>query len=285
MNLKFWKKKTTPEDGVDGVQDEPGDQSASRKSPGREPRRRETSGDTDGNAAVVSPAHPDRRLIAGAAIGVLISAAVGMASWKIFLPSPGQDTIAADIPASIRPSAFPERKLKILRPLEFFQLRRAQSKDRQAGIEALRKQSNELPPTEVRDIEPSAVENPLSASRQAEIENLTEKNDELQTQIGALRTELSRDENPLSVNRQAEIEILRKKNDELQTEIAALRKKQQPNPSAAPANQAAGEAQAPARGGDIAMGNRNPKAAAMTLKEAIEVMNASSGDSPGKVTR
>ena len=84
-------------------------------------------------------------------------------------------------------------------------------------------------------------------------------------------------------DQQSDIAALKKKNDELQAQIEALKKKQQP--SAAQASQSAGKAQPPARSSDIAIGSKNTEAAAKTLKEAIEAMNADSGELPKKAAK
>ena len=242
MNLKFWKKTPLAEDSEVDSQEKPGDKSASRKSPGGELRRKEPSGDKDGEPAIVSPAYLNRRLIISAAIGVLISVAIGLASWKIFLPLPSKKTATADTATAAQPNPFAERKVKLSGQIEFLQLRKAQLKSPQADIEALRKKNNELPPMEVSKVEPPHAEDLPGASRRAEIE------------------------------------ILEKKNDEPKSESGMPREEQQQQPSAPPANQVAGGSQLPIRGGEMAVGNKDPKAAAMTLREAIEAMNANSGD-------
>jgi hypothetical protein len=225
MNLMFWKKKTTPDDSEVDSQEKPGDKTVSRKLLGDEPRRQETSEDAHGETVDVGPAHPRRRLVIGAAIGVLVLAAIGMTTWKIFLPSPNQNTATADTPTSIQPNPLAEKKLKLSGPFEFLQLRKAQSKDHQADIEALKKKNGELPQIGMLEIEPSQVENLQSASGQAEIEILRKRNDELQAQIEALKIERSQVENPQSASRQAEILILKKKNDELQTQNRGTQEK------------------------------------------------------------
>ena len=141
MNLKFWKKTPPAEDSEVDPQEEPGDKSASRKSPGGEPRRQEFSGDRDSEAAIVSPAYPNRRMVIGAAIAVLISVAIGLASWKIFLPFPGRNTATADTATAMQPNPFAERKVKLSGQIEFLQLRKAQLKSHQSDIEALRKKT------------------------------------------------------------------------------------------------------------------------------------------------
>jgi len=74
----------------------------------------------------------------------------------------------------------------------------------------------------------------------------------------------------------SETEILKKENAELQARIEALEKAQPP--AAPPAWQPGGKgAYAPSASGEIMLGSENPQSAVMSLKEAIEVMNASSG--------
>lgn len=76
----------------------------------------------------------------------------------------------------------------------------------------------------------------------------------------------------------AEIEALRKKNEELKAQIDALKKeqpKQQPVESAA---QPPSDNLQSSDSGDIMVDNKDPKATAMSLKEAIDAMNESSGD-------
>jgi hypothetical protein len=75
-----------------------------------------------------------------------------------------------------------------------------------------------------------------------------------------------------------EVETLRRENAELQAQVEALRKARQ-HPSAPPARPYGGNVAVPTPGsGELAVGSEDPKAAAMTLKEAIEAMNAATGD-------
>lgn len=76
----------------------------------------------------------------------------------------------------------------------------------------------------------------------------------------------------------AEIEELRKRNEELQAQIEALKKeKPQDQPSASPSGRAGKEASPSPSEGEMTLSNKDPKAAAQILKEAIEAMNATSG--------
>jgi len=78
----------------------------------------------------------------------------------------------------------------------------------------------------------------------------------------------------------AEIDALRKKNIELQAEIEALKKEQQPQQSSteSTAQQTSDNISSSSISGEITVDNKDPKATAMSLKEAIEAMNAGSGD-------
>lgn len=76
-----------------------------------------------------------------------------------------------------------------------------------------------------------------------------------------------------------EIESLRKENAELQAKIEELKKGQaHQRPPAAPAWQTGASTPSSSVGGEMTVGSQDPKAAAMTLKEAIDAMNANSGD-------
>ena len=75
---------------------------------------------------------------------------------------------------------------------------------------------------------------------------------------------------------QAEVETLRKKNEELQAQIEAL-KKEAPQDDLPTATAEGVNAAATTAPGEMTLSNKDPKAAAQSLKEAIEAMNASSG--------
>lgn len=78
---------------------------------------------------------------------------------------------------------------------------------------------------------------------------------------------------------QSEIEALKKENAELHARIEALKKVLPQQQSSVPAaRHAGGNAPSSSAGGEMMIGNKGPKDTAMTLKEAIEAMNASSGD-------
>lgn len=78
---------------------------------------------------------------------------------------------------------------------------------------------------------------------------------------------------------QSEIEALKKENAELHARIEALKRELPQQQSSVPAaRHAGGNAPSTSAGGEMMIGNKDPKDTAMTLKEAIEAMNASSGD-------
>lgn len=78
---------------------------------------------------------------------------------------------------------------------------------------------------------------------------------------------------------QTEIEILKKENAELQARIEALKKElPQQQSYVPPARHTGGNVPSSSVSGEMMIGNKDPKDTAMTLKEAIEAMNASSGD-------
>ena len=239
MNLMFWKKKTIIEDdagnSADDALEQPDGHAAPHRSPGHETHDQEASGDDDGEATGAGAAHSKRRLIIGAAIGVLLLTVIGLITWKIFQPSHKpinikQPVIKADTTPEIQPEPLTGKPLIKLPPvghLVHSQPNEIQTKDRRANADAL-------------GAGPAKVENPSGVSSPTEGETLKKNNSEPQAQS----------------------EIL---------------KKQQPT-SAVPANQTVEKAQLTYGRGGIAVGNKNSKATAMSLKEAIEAMNASSGE-------
>lgn len=72
-----------------------------------------------------------------------------------------------------------------------------------------------------------------------------------------------------------ETDALKKENTELQSRLEASAK-ETPQSAVQPDIQPAGSAPLVSSGGEISIGSNDPKAAAMTLKEAIEAMNAQS---------
>ncbi|MDD5383675.1 MAG: hypothetical protein PHG89_02190 [Gallionella sp.] len=78
---------------------------------------------------------------------------------------------------------------------------------------------------------------------------------------------------------QTEIEMLKKENAELQARIEALKKELPQQQSYVPsARHTGGNVPSSSVSGEMMIGNKDPKDTAMTLKEAIEAMNASLGD-------
>ena len=279
MNLMFWKKEPATEDDAEDAQEQAFDRTESPKTGAREPGERDSSDDTDGETAASSPAHPKLLLILVAAMGMLVLAAIGIAIWVFFLSPPQQNTAAAVTPSSVQTMALPEKNLIKLPQIEFIQSRKASPGDRQAGIAALNERNRTLQTQiEALKLEQPRTDGNQSADQQAEIEALRNSNDELRTQIEALKAELPLFEKDQAERHQADIDALTKKNNELQAQIEALRKKLPQRPSTSPASRPRSQAQPPARSGDLAVDSKTPKAAAMTLKEAIEAMNAGSGE-------
>lgn len=296
MNLMFWKKKATTEasteDSEDGLREKPGDQAASRKSPDDESPHQKASGDADDETADTSPTHPNRRLIISAVTGVLLLAAIGVTTWKILRPSPKppqippqkQDSAAADNPALTQPTPSSEKPLIKLPPINFAHVIKTKTKDNPDDIEALKKKNDELQ-TQIEALrsESSEVDNTQSVSNQVDIEAM-EALVALEKQDAKLQAEISllKAELPLLEKAQAE---------QQQANIEALTKKnnevqaeiearKKKQASIASAKQAASKAQPRSIGGDVAVSNKDPKATAMTLKEIIKAMNAASGEPP-----
>lgn len=81
-----------------------------------------------------------------------------------------------------------------------------------------------------------------------------------------------------------ELEALKKKNDELQAQIEALKKEQSP-PEVPTVPQESRVVIPSPQNGSLTVDNKDPQATAMSLKEAIEAMNAASGDFDKKKTK
>lgn len=81
---------------------------------------------------------------------------------------------------------------------------------------------------------------------------------------------------------ETEIEALKKKNQELQAQIEAIKSEQAQQESAASQTRNNGAAKTSIDAGEITLSNKDPKAAAQALKEAIEAMN---GQKPVKPAR
>lgn len=86
----------------------------------------------------------------------------------------------------------------------------------------------------------------------------------------------------------ADVEALRKENAELQARIEALKRApslRPPRTYPSSATQSGASAPSSSVGGEMTIDSKDPKAAAMSLKEAIEAMNAGSGDTGKKPAR
>jgi len=296
MNLMFWKKKATAEDSADDSPEKPGGRAESRKSPDQDspqqkkPRDepRDAPRDAHGEADEISPAHPNRRLIIGAVVGVLALVAIGLAIWKIFLPSSEpspklslkQDAATDSTPALNKLTPLSERPLIKLPPIEFAQKRKTKTQNYPADIETLKKKNDALE-AQIKALKTKLpqTETPQSASRLAEIEALEKQDARLKAEIELLKTEIPQLEKVQAEQRQANIDTLTKQNSELQAQIEAIEKKQRSTP---PARKAPGKAKPSTFSGDMSVGTQNPKASAISLKEIIKAMNAASEDPPKK---
>lgn len=76
---------------------------------------------------------------------------------------------------------------------------------------------------------------------------------------------------------QAELEALRKKNEALEAQLKALKQSDSQTMKPSAAMQQRGTPSA-GTGGEVVLDSKDPKATAMTLKAAIEQMNATTGD-------
>lgn len=95
---------------------------------------------------------------------------------------------------------------------------------------------------------------------------------------------------PPSATPQAELDALRKKNEELEGQLKELKQQDRQSAPAETAAPVQGNVPAASRGGEVVrggeitqggevrLGSKDPKATAMTLKAAIEIMNAGTGD-------
>jgi hypothetical protein len=285
MNLMFWKKKPTTEDSKDDSREKPDGRTVSQQSPGRGSRYDEASEDTDDKATNADQARPKRGLIVvGSVVGVIVLATAGLAAWKFFPPTPKKVIAKVDVSPVAEPLPLPDKQLIKLPPIGIPQLRKVQPDNHQTDAEASQN-NNEALRTQIGTLkaENPQLEKAQAEKHQADIDALMKMNKELQTQITSLKAELPRIEKTQAKQHQANIDALTKKNKELQAQIDALKKKQ-PQPSVSPTEQttAKDKTPPPTHSSDTAISNKNPKGAAMTVKELIDAMNASSGNSPQK---
>jgi hypothetical protein len=252
MNLMFWRKKATTEDSEDDSQEMSDSRTASKQSLGRGSRSDEAPKDPDDETTNVDQARPKHGLIVvGTIVGVLVLTATGLAAWKFFLPTPKKIIAKTEAPAVVEPMPLPYKQLIKLPPIGIPQLRKAQTDNHPSDAEAVQKY-----------------------------------NEALQIQNRALKAEIPQLEKAQVEQRQTDIDALAKRNKELQEQIDALKRKQPPS-SVSPTEQttAKDKTQPSVRSGDTAISNKNPKGAAMTVKELIDAMNASPGNSPQKPTQ
>jgi hypothetical protein len=187
-----------------------------------------------------------QRLIIAIAIGTFVLMAIVTVAWKVLQISPKQHVAKIDSPTVIQPIPLPEKPLIKLPPIGLPLPKETQDKNHQFDLQT-----------------PNITS---GASK---------------TSIEVHKVDTTRVENSSNTNTQVEIETLKKKNNELQDQLDALKKKQQ-QATALPNGQVTGSTKTNVRSGNIAVSNKDSKATAMTLKEAIEAMNAGSGDLPIK---
>lgn len=92
---------------------------------------------------------------------------------------------------------------------------------------------------------------------------------------------------PHTVAPNPEIETLKKKNIELQAQIESLKKEAAPlpQPVASTGQQISNSGFQPSDNSELTVTNKDPKATALSLKEAIDAMNAEPGDNNKKSTK
>lgn len=87
---------------------------------------------------------------------------------------------------------------------------------------------------------------------------------------------------PSATARPSEVDMLKKRNEELQQQLDALKNERSPEPASVAISYGTHvSAVSSTSQGDLALGTGDPKAAAQGLKEAIEAMNAATGDTRG----
>lgn len=123
------------------------------------------------------------------------------------------------------------------------------------------------PPTDIKAIN-------KSEEAWARAEALKKQSEEARAQAEALRKE--------SEAAQARAEELKKKEEEEKARVEVLRKKNEEEKARAEALKKSSRQQQSLQPGEVAVGGGDPKTSAKSLKEAIEAMNNSSGQSPKK---
>jgi len=192
-----------------------------------------------------------RMLIVGVALLLLLLLAFGYAAWTIFRSSPDQK---ADVTELIDAKRAPS--LPIVMPV---------SVPEEAAVLAASAVSAASAPVGL---------NATSAVPIAESHTKPHMEQPASSVMAVLPASAVTPVAPVSHTPQTEIEALRQKNAELQKKFDALKKEQQT--SSTSVRLYPGDRRGAPAGGVATVGNSDPKAAAMTLKEAIEAMNAGS---------
>lgn len=219
MNLMFWKKKETTEDG-DDTQHMPDDGIESQEPAEPDTHDGEISEDTDAEAETGSATGSKGLLVMGTLAGILILAASGFFAWKFFLSSHKQSRAPADNRAATRPAPPAGNQLIQLPRIGFRQAAKVQPDSRTTDIEASGEKTGESP-ADANRIAASGTAPTAVASHPSDIDAPAQQDGGLQTQA-------------LSST---------------------------PN-------------------GDLIVGSKSSKSAAMALKKMIDAMNAGSDASP-----
>ena len=196
------------------------------------------------DAPELKPARSRKPLLVGGAIGLLILllAGIGFVVWPYLTPPPTRSITRHDVDGNASGAIQAESAVNQTQ---------TGSGDREEPVPEKSQTESAAP-----DQEP-ASEIPQTGTEPSKNEPAPEK----------LQTELT------------EIEALKKRNAELQAQIEALKKKPPQQQSYIPsARHSGGNGSSSAAGGELTVGSESPQSTAMTLKEAIEAMNASSGD-------
>lgn len=227
----FWKKKSAGENGAEDSKENSKDKDESRKSPDRESRDGGDSGGKDKESENAGAANSKKRLVAGASIGLLVLAGIGLTVWKT--PKSNKSVIAAPslvaetsgvtasssvpttAPVLIQPAPFTDKQLIKLPPVEFIQSKKTQAKDSPDDVEALRKE-NDVLRLQVQALLKTDL-------RQSEVDALKKENEGLKAKNDLLQVELQKGEKSRAEKYQSNIDAAMKKNAELQAKIALLK--------------------------------------------------------------
>lgn len=254
MNLMFWKKKTVAES--DAAPDEARGKAVAEESPARKARNSEA--DVSEDIAHIKATRFKKRLSIFGALGllVLIPLVLGVAAWKVFFSSSHKETVPDTVTDQkvILPSPHNDKKFIKLPGFEFSQMTPQQADAARAA--------------------------------RAELKEL-KKRKELDEQFKASEQE-EHDPAPVAQEDPELVPIAQKKPEP----APAAQKYPKPAPIAQKKPEPENAAQkkpvqwsvtsAGGGSGEAILDSKDPKATAVTLKAAIEAMNASTGSYPKK---